>query len=202
MMKRHPYLREVSILWAGRRYWQVGESLLQVLTISGTESRECAPSLLWDWVTTKHDLSPIFSPLFPDYNWKTWNILTYDEMKYKWVQSSTTEYNRTAPTQNNMAGCYFSRWNFLPPYLLRSQGDNQNTHYSTLKITHNPFYFNFKWEMANYDDTSPDELGKTINRYKWTLFILNVIAFIASIATFAVCIWIRYNIFFCAISFL
>ena len=104
--------------------------------------------------------------------------------------------------------------NFIPPqngvcldclirnYFFWCKKDESRLTKYTLKIALNQYCFNFKWEMANYDDTSPDELGKTINRYKWTLFILNVIAFIASIATFAVCIWIRYNIFFCAISFL
>jgi hypothetical protein len=45
--------------------------------------------------------------------------------------------------------------------------------------------------MVNYDDASPDELGKTINKFKWTVLILNVIGFIAALATFGVCIWIR-----------
>ena len=46
--------------------------------------------------------------------------------------------------------------------------------------------------MGTYDEYSPDEIGKTIDKFKWTLFILNVLALIASLATFGVCLWIRW----------
>lgn len=50
--------------------------------------------------------------------------------------------------------------------------------------------------MGNYDDASPDELGKTINKFKWAVFIMNVVGLIAALATFGVCIWIRFDLDF------
>ena len=45
--------------------------------------------------------------------------------------------------------------------------------------------------MVNYEDAGPDELGKTINKFKWMVFILNVLGLVAALATFGVCLWIR-----------
>ena len=48
--------------------------------------------------------------------------------------------------------------------------------------------------MGTFDDYSPDDLGKTITKYQWVLFIVNVVALLASVATFGVCLWIRFVI--------
>ena len=50
--------------------------------------------------------------------------------------------------------------------------------------------------MNRYDDYDQYDLEKSINRYKWTMMIFNVFSFILCLATFSVCIWIRFDLDF------
>jgi hypothetical protein len=45
--------------------------------------------------------------------------------------------------------------------------------------------------MGRYDEYDADDVGKTVKKFQCTLFVINVIALVASLATFAVCLWIR-----------
>ena len=57
------------------------------------------------------------------------------------------------------------------------------------------------FRMSGYQRASKTEFGddhlvqldKSINRYRWFLLFFNILSVIVALATFCVCIWIRYG---------
>ena len=49
---------------------------------------------------------------------------------------------------------------------------------------------------ASTKDLDDIELEKSIAKWRWTMMIFNVLAFLLGVASFAVCVWIRFDLDF------